>query len=186
MMRAHSTQLFMLCCGALVNTPEAFRSLKDNFETLGIPRLLAFGAAGLQAALTVAFFINFVQKILIENVNFTDAQLGNLLSLSANLGRHTKVLVMSSDPTGPSRSTTAVYSWSHPTIRPWGELIDAQCGLCKRLFCLKAARSPDGSAYITTCRTAKCEYRKVTHRPPGTQTLNPAEGTWLKQIIRDD
>ncbi|KAI9059284.1 hypothetical protein FKP32DRAFT_1606288 [Trametes sanguinea] len=79
-LRGHDTSCFMLCCGALLKTPEAYADLKEHFVSLAFGRLVAFEASQFQAALTVSFFIGYTQKFIIENIHFSDMQFGDLLA----------------------------------------------------------------------------------------------------------
>ncbi|KAI0351712.1 hypothetical protein OH77DRAFT_1592597 [Trametes cingulata] len=181
--RMHTTSVFMLCCGALVKTPAALAALRSNFASLRIPRLLAFEAAAFQAAHTIPFFVTFVEKIIFENVNFSDVQMSNLLAHSLNLRRHSKVIMMSSSHHDEARIVTTEYSWSHRSIRPHGELLPVQCPSCKGLFCFETTQKRGTTTLVTKCTRPACAYVKETEKCAGQQVLGGAEGTWLKRVL---
>ena len=56
--------------------------------------VVAFGAHALQAAFSGAFFLALVQKVYLEGVALDRERVGEMLSCSPYLGRHTPVVIM--------------------------------------------------------------------------------------------
>ncbi|CDO75902.1 hypothetical protein BN946_scf184768.g4 [Trametes cinnabarina] len=179
-LRVHDTSLFMLCCGALVNTTQSYQALKGNCATLQIRRLIAFEASHFQAALTVSFFLGYAQKFLIENVTFADMHLADLLWQSLSLGRHSRVLLMQYNPEDPSpRVAVSEYRWIHKGVRPWGYRLPIQCPSCHGLFTFKNKEELRG-AIVSRCKTRDCTYSQTFNRPDDTVVLKRPEGAWMK------
>lgn len=144
-----------------------------------IPRLLAFEAKTFQAALATPFFLAYVYKFVIENAHFDDVQLGNVLSQSVYLGRHSKLIVMSTNvQTGDVH--VAEYKWCSKSVRPWGEELPVQCKNCKAIYALKTTTIPNGGI-VAKC-TENCGY-SVTFNVPDShhKRLKGVDGIWLKR-----
>lgn len=153
-------------------------SVIHNYR-LRIPRLLAFEAKSFQAALALPFFIAYVYKFVIENVHFDDTQLGNILSQSIYLGRHSKVVVMTTAPASPRVEVTE-YKWSSRSVRPWGEDLPVQCNTCKALFTMRTTTMPDGGI-VARC-TQKCGNSILFAPPTDKVVLKGVQGTWMKTV----
>ena len=74
------------------------KTSNEPFNSVYATRAIAFGAESLQVAFTLPFFVAFVFKVYIEGVPFDDAHMGELLSSSVMLARHTTVYVFMRQP----------------------------------------------------------------------------------------
>ncbi|KAI0353448.1 hypothetical protein OH77DRAFT_1512802 [Trametes cingulata] len=163
-LRMHDTTLFMLCCGSIIASAPAYAQLKAHCESLQVTRLLAFQAGAFQAALATSFFIGYMLRFVLEGVTFSEVQLGNVLAQSHDLGRHSRVIVMSPDGDGGA-VTVAEYFWTSPTIRPYGTNIPPQCPACHALSTFKISHDSANKTTSTRCQEPGCTYSS-TYEPP--------------------
>ncbi|KAI0691560.1 hypothetical protein C8Q76DRAFT_803105 [Earliella scabrosa] len=134
--RFHVT-LAMLSCGALVSSAVQLRSLKSCAERMNVHTVIAFGASALQVAFTSPFFLAYVHRVYIEGIRADREHLGEMLSSSPYLARHTSVVIMTRidevplqhDVAAPSRLRVEEFIWTHPTIKPWGIRTSCRCNV---------------------------------------------------------
>ncbi|KAI0357037.1 hypothetical protein OH77DRAFT_1588880 [Trametes cingulata] len=177
-LRKHDTTLCMLCCGAVVASETAYTQLKSHCEHLRVTRLLAFQAPAFQAALAAHFFVGYTLRFVIEGASFNEVQFGNVLAQSHNLGRHSRVIVMT-----PRRDTAGIsvaeYFWTSPTIRPHGVDIPPQCPECYALSTFKITYDSRNRTTTTRCLEPGCTYTCKYEPPQESYKLLPTvEGSW--------
>ena len=148
--------------------------------------LLAFGATAVQAVLTTPFFVAYVHKAYIEGVTLDESHIGDMLSSALYVARHTPVFMMnrSGEPLGEKSSYRCVsYTWSHPTIRPWGSHLPLQCPGCGALASLRCKQLDKGTI-ATTCMNTRCEERRIYPKPADVRVVKHGEvGHWLARVV---
>lgn len=140
--------------------------------------MVAFGAHALQAAFSGAFFLAFVQKVYLEGVALDREHVGELLSCSLYLGRHTPVVIMRRAVPRDSdvhRLIIEELKWSHVALRPWGDEIPIQCPLCGALGSLKCKQAGSGVTE-SFCSVPGCRYKVVHTKPDHWKTIRSGEG----------
>ncbi|KAH9854798.1 hypothetical protein C2E23DRAFT_883362 [Lenzites betulinus] len=134
---AQQTDVFMLCCGALVSRGCGLDTLQAYIqETAYVRRMFAFESTAFMATLGSSFFTTYALKFLIECVKFDDHQFGAILNQSLNLSRHSNVLVLHAANEW-STVTTRQYFWWNATVRPGGVPLPEQCPACHNLYKMK-------------------------------------------------
>ncbi|OJT06040.1 hypothetical protein TRAPUB_3108 [Trametes pubescens] len=136
------TTVAFLSCGALVRTQDTLQGLVDHAKGMRLARVFGFHAESLQPAFTAQLFQTFAHKVWIEGNHFDDTHIGELLSNSVHLGRHTHVILITLlPPEGPSvapRARVAEYFWTLKTYKPWGWPMPIQCPVCFSIMCLRS------------------------------------------------
>ncbi|KAI0371631.1 hypothetical protein BV20DRAFT_978667 [Pilatotrama ljubarskyi] len=157
-LQKHDTTLFMLCCGAIITSKTSYAELRAQCEKY-------------------YFFLT------ISGLSFNDVQFGNVLAQSQDLGRHSRVIVMSprENATG---TTVAEYFWMSPTIRPHGVNIPPQCPDCYALSCFKISCDSRNRTTTTRCVEPGCTYTYTYEPPQGNiKELPTVEGSWAKAVL---
>ena len=136
---------------------------------MGARHVIAFGSAALQAALSVHFFMAFVHKIYIEGVALDRSHIGELLTSSLYLARHSSVVVMGFASRKPIQRSPGYlqidhYTWTHKTIRPWGSDMPLQCSTCGSLASLQA-RTTNGGVVEAKCSRSACGHSLRFEQP---------------------
>lgn len=101
-----------------------------------------------------------------------------MLSQSLYLGRHSKVIVMSS-PDSWETLTVAEYIWSSRGSRPWGEVLPVQCVDCSALRTYDV--DDKKGIYVATCTEDGCSSVLEFKKREGDVVLKGVEGNWLKR-----
>ena len=145
--------------------------------------MFAFSAPQLQAVLTVPFFMNFAQRILIERTDLNDSNVGTILEQSVFLARHTPIWMFSRALVSVPFKIN-VYQWTHLTMRPHGKDIGIQCPGCGSLSSRKGREAADKSSIIIVCKKPECKWSKTFPAPLGVERLKLGEkGQWRYRTI---
>lgn len=116
---------------------------------------IAFCSPGLIPTLTNGFWLDFANRVLIENFRLKDA-LPQLLAATSTAAfvRHTNLLYVRIPRSKDQPVMSWEYVWSHPDFRPFGRRLPANCVKCG---CLNSFGSPikltprTGTTYIFSC-----------------------------------
>ncbi|KAI1782347.1 hypothetical protein LXA43DRAFT_1104222 [Ganoderma leucocontextum] len=160
----------LLACGAVVNNVRSVEQLKSVASDVGAKHMFCFGATHLQAVLTVPFFMNFAQRVLLEGMELKTDNIGNT------------PIWFFSRATLKNDFNIDVYDWTHLTMRPHGEDIGLQCPGCGSLSSRKGTLTND-NVIVVACEKAGCVWSK-TFAPPttGIKKLTLGEkGRWRRR-----
>lgn len=193
--------MFLLCCGAVVRESVSFSELTGfvqswaclNFfwwtylieaDSVSVNDLVAFSAPEFHAGLTVGFFVDYAQRVLIEGFSLRPSfkQILTATSQSA-LGRHTNIVHVHRDA-----ETSAFLAWAyvftHVQWRPWGNRLPIACPECQSPQAWAQA-GKQGSTYLYACRWKGCKGKCAFRKPEGyelySQDVNG--GRWMQKTI---
>ena len=147
--------------------------------------LIAFGASAVQAVLATPFFVAYIHKVYIEGVILDYSHIADMLSSALYMARHTPVFLMTRSGRGTDQTTykKTWFTWSHPTIRPWGRQLPLQCAACGSLASLRCKQMEHGSI-ATTCLNTSCGDVRTYHRAPEMTVVRNGElGHWLARVV---
>ncbi|RPD52045.1 hypothetical protein L227DRAFT_568855, partial [Lentinus tigrinus ALCF2SS1-6] len=147
----HEVTLAMLACGSLVQSATQRKALKTLAERMQAERVIAWGAAAVQACYTGSFFISFATTVLIERMPLSHAIVARLLDSSTLLARHTSMLLWTRRSSTDKDLHANEYIWSHPRIQPWGNKLPMQCPDCRAIytFKVKSVHDAETKAFCT-------------------------------------
>lgn len=148
--------------------------------SFGIDDLLAFTAPEFHADLTVSFFVDYAQRVLVEGFELS-ASFKALLTASSqsNLPRHTNIVYVNFEDGHLSEAKE--YVFSHEQWRPWGHRLPPSCPICSSPECWKDPVKSK-STYIFNCRSDKCAGVCLFDKQEGFEPLpgdSVAGGRWL-------
>ena len=119
----------------------AFHSIMTSCD---FSHLIAFSVQALIPSLTTTLFIDIGQKVILEAFPL-NTFIGELLGTSPVAARHTAVAHINFQ-----NDEAVLYYWAHPDMRPWGEVLPAQCPKCLSLRPW-GDRKTSGSTYSFNC-----------------------------------
>lgn len=116
---------------------------------------LAFSSPGLIPALINGFYLDFANRVLVENFRLKDA-IPQLLAATSTAAfvRHTNLLYVRIPRSKDKLVISSEYIWSHPDLRPFGRRLPANCAKCG---CMDSFGRPikltpgTGTKYIFSC-----------------------------------
>ncbi|TFK77558.1 hypothetical protein K466DRAFT_608040 [Polyporus arcularius HHB13444] len=147
-----------------------------------VQRVVCFGAAALQACMSVPFFMSFVSSVYIDGVNLDHTHFARLLSCASMLNRHSTVLLYARKTPDQPALQLNKYRWSHKTVRPWGEELPLQCPECGSIASLKI-KAGQGADLHGTCEMTGCPFTRTYTRPNGHTAVKSVEqGAWLVSV----
>ncbi len=145
-------------------------------------RVVCFGAAALQAPLTVPFFMGFAISVYIEGIRLEHTHFTKLLGSASMLNRHTTVLLYARVAADEPALQLSNYKWSHKTVRPCGEELPLQCPDCGCLASLKIKTGP-GNELRGTCEQKGCDFSRTYALLDGYKMVKSVEqGGWLVSV----
>ncbi|KAJ8597852.1 hypothetical protein M405DRAFT_211 [Rhizopogon salebrosus TDB-379] len=170
---AQDATLFLLCCGAIVNRPEAFRDLRASVDTHGLSYVVAFTALHFQPSFLCHFLTAYAELIIIERFTIREA-FPEILGQSYRIGMHTDVILLTTSRVNSSATLRCTrYTWAHATARPWGFNLPSQCPLCGCIDQWKRIHGLDSGTYIFECIYEGCDQRYTFSCPTGAKLLKP-------------
>lgn len=132
--------IWFLCCNIRVHAEEA----------------IAFSSPGLIPTLTNPFWLDFTIRVLVEGFTLIQA-LPYMLACTSTLSfvRHTNLLHVQISPSKNNIALASEYIWTHPSLRPFGRRLLANCIQCG---CLDSYGAPikvtpkSGTTYVFVCK----------------------------------
>lgn len=149
-------------------------------KSFGINDLIAFTAPEFHVDLTVSFFVDYAQRILVEGFELS-ASFKALLTASSqsNLARHTNIIHVNFEDGCLSQAKE--YVFSHEKWRPWGHRLPPSCPKCSSPESWKDPVKSK-STYIFNCRSDTCDGVCSFEKQEGFEPLpgdSVAGGRWL-------
>ena len=150
------------------------------FESFGIDNLVAFTAPEFHADLTVSFFVDYAQHVLVEGFELSTSFKALLIASSqSNLARHTNIIYVHFKD--GCFSEAKEYVFSHEKWRPWGHRLPPSCPEC---YSPESWKDPvkSKSTYIFNCRSDKCKGVCLFDKPEGFEPFvgdSVSGGRWL-------
>ena len=147
--------------------------------------MFTFGATHLQAVLTVPFFMNFAQRVLLEGMQLTEHNIGTVFDQSMFLARHTPIWFFWHSDLNDN-FTLDKYDWMHLTMRPHGHDIGLQCPHCGSLSSRDGSfTNGEGSDIVVVCSKIGCTWLQCFRVPRGdVKVLTLGEnGRWRSSCV---
>jgi hypothetical protein len=153
----------------------------DCYSRMSINHVVAFTAAGLLPCLTIHFFLDYAQHIVIEGFPLHTSFpiiLGATGEVHCPLARHTNIVYLHLDDNALSYSSTH-YQYIHERSRPWGNRLPLACKQCKAVRPWSKVIKVK-STLLFTCR-ACTHYTIRFPKPEGWKLLSKdrAGGHWM-------
>jgi hypothetical protein len=174
------TTLFFLSCGALVSDQENFKGLLQSVQNLSFNDMVSFTAPELHATLTVSFFVDFTQRVLVEGFPLCTSFKAILTATSQSfLARHTNVVYIRHSDDG-SKLCIERYTFTHPKWCPWGHQLPLACPGCSSP-CPWTDPQTTGSTIPFTCRFDSCTTKCHFQRPDNLRFVggDMSGGRWM-------
>lgn len=181
--------IVFLVCGSVVAHPKPYDQLMSAVLHFEFASAIVFTAKHFQPLVASNFFLAFAELVLVEQLCVRKT-FPELLSLSGRLGLHTKVILMTPDPTSPHRQLECTtFARAHTQTQPWGMEVPAQCPQCgsTKSWSEKVAltvhadshrfaemSNPSVTRYVYSCKYSNCgtaqrlaPHKFIIERPPG-------------------
>ena len=160
------------------------KSLSYNFD-----HVFAFSAVALIPSLLSSFLIDMAQVTILENM---DASLfvESLSRSSPLVTRHTSLIHIKQRKNANGIAIGGVegmkHDWTHPTVRPWGEPLLAQCPKCFSLRAWEPVADSGSDDLWFRCKGANlhrshCGHLLRVEKPPGQVDLTYGRSTWMSR-----
>ncbi|KAG1807567.1 hypothetical protein EV424DRAFT_1543857 [Suillus variegatus] len=184
-----NTHIVFLVCGSVVAHSKPYDQLMSAVLHFKFASAIVFTAKRFQPLVASNFFLAFAELVLVEQLCVRKT-FPELLSLSGRLGLHTKVILMTPDPTSPHRQLECTtFARAHTQTQPWGMEVPAQCPQCgstkswseKVALTVRAdshqfaeTSNPSVTRYVYSCKYSNCgtaqrlaPHKFIIERPPG-------------------
>lgn len=144
-----------------------------------LDELVAFSAPQLQTSLTCGFFLDYAQRVLIEGYTLESDFKSLLVATSqSNFARHTNLVYFRRQDR--SKVNALEFTFTHPTLRPWGFRIPTTCSLCQSP---RPWSKPikQGTTIIFVCKLTGCKGMCRFAKPDDMEMLGPPSngGRWM-------
>lgn len=110
---------------------------------------------------------DFMKDTIHAKFSRSSQNIRGLLKRHPGLGAHTNIITFSPD------GATTKYTWSHPTLRPYGQELPIQCKQCMCLtsFKLLIPKHTKGNRHsqpiVLVCQYELCKKELIFHKPKG-------------------
>jgi len=152
--------------------------------SLNLNHLIAFTAPEFQAILTISFFVDFTQRILIEGFDLNPSFRAILNATNQSpLGRHTNVVhITQVQDNNMLKPIARKFVFTHPQFRPWGLRLPISCEKCGAPN-LGGTWWTQNSTYVFYCRGKQCSGEFRAERPAGFDRNETKGGHWMEKQI---
>ncbi|KAG1806326.1 uncharacterized protein HD556DRAFT_1302831 [Suillus plorans] len=122
--------IVFLVCGSVFVHPKPYNQLMSAVLHFEFASAIVFTAKHFQPLVASSFFLVFVELVLVEQL-CVHKTFPELLSLSGHLGLHTKVILVTLDPTSLHHQLECtIFACAHTQTQPWGIEVPMQCPQC--------------------------------------------------------
>jgi hypothetical protein len=166
----------------------------SNHLSYEFDHVFAFTVWGLIPSLLSSLLIDFAQVTILENMDATTF-VESLSRFSPLVTRHTSLIHIKThkDTSGAElRVDGVVYDWMHPTVRPWGEPMRAQCPQCFSLRAWEQMKDGNNETSRFRCKGrythgSSCAYILSVAKPRGAPKVTTGKSVWMSRTwpLRD-
>lgn len=142
---------------------------------------VGFNAARFQPNFATHLLLAFAELVIIERLPILTA-FPEMLGQSYKLGRHSDVFLLMPDNIGSLAVTK--YSWTHSTLRPWGQYLPIQCPQCGWTNTWRSVMMHKD--YVFECKNDACRRRYAFSQPLNSRVLLPGKrpgACWISIIL---
>ena len=150
-------------------------------------QILTFSSLGFMPAFSTPFFVTFSHNRFLYKRQNVDRSIRD----DEQLGAHTDLLCFESMRKTEGRQAGAVmtrYVWSHPGLKPFGNLLPTQCLDCWGLQTWDVVKKTK-DIILLRCKAKACAYTLDFRRPSALQFVSGKfvddgrHGQWLKETL---